>query len=43
VRRSWSNTGGRITVDDVSKIREKYKARQKPFTMDELEPPIKTN
>ncbi|MEJ7741028.1 MAG: c-type cytochrome [Chitinophagaceae bacterium] len=36
VRQSWSNNAEKINVGDITKIRDKYKARQKSFTMDEL-------
>ncbi|MGB4400022.1 MAG: c-type cytochrome [Daejeonella sp.] len=36
IRVSWSNKGDRIQTGDVTSIRSKYKGRQKPFTMEEL-------
>ncbi|MDB4925906.1 c-type cytochrome [Mucilaginibacter sp.] len=43
VRHAWNNNGSRIIVDDVSNIRNKYSKREKSFTMDELDPSLKTN
>ncbi len=36
IRNSWSNKGDRILPKDVTDIRNKFKGRQKPFTMGEL-------
>jgi len=36
IRNSWSNKAGKITTNDIGNIRNKYKDRDKPFTMDEL-------
>lgn len=36
IRNSWSNKGDRILRKDVTEIRNKFKGRQKPFTMEEL-------
>ncbi|TKK72079.1 c-type cytochrome [Ilyomonas limi] len=36
VRNAWNNKAEKITAADVSAIREKYKDRQKTFTMEEL-------
>ncbi len=36
IRNSWSNHGSKITVDDVKTIRNKFKGRQKSFTIKEL-------
>ena len=36
IRNSWSNKGDRILPKDVDDTRNKFKGRQKPFTMDEL-------
>ncbi|MDB5032112.1 c-type cytochrome [Mucilaginibacter sp.] len=43
VRHAWNNNGSRVIVDDVSNIRNKYSKREKSFTMDELDPSLKTN
>ena len=36
IRNSWGNKGDKITADDVKDVRNKYKNREKNFTMDEL-------
>ncbi len=36
IRRSWSNKAEKITGNDVTKMRDRFKDRQKPFTMEEL-------
>jgi mono/diheme cytochrome c family protein len=36
VRNSWSNKAEKISGEDIRKIRAKFKDRQKPFTMTEL-------
>ena len=36
VRNSWNNKAEKISAADISQIRDKYKDRQKTFTMDEL-------
>ena len=36
IRNSWSNKAGKIVVDDVKKVRNKYAGRQNAFTIDEL-------
>jgi mono/diheme cytochrome c family protein/glucose/arabinose dehydrogenase len=36
VRNAWSNKGSKINAADVNYIRNKYKGREKAFTMDEL-------
>ncbi|SEM43831.1 Cytochrome c, mono-and diheme variants [bacterium A37T11] len=36
IRHSWSNQGAPISKEQVAKIREKYKGRKNPFTVDEL-------
>lgn len=36
IRNSWSNKGDGILTKDVTDIRNKFKGRQKPFTMEEL-------
>ncbi|HEY4289568.1 MAG TPA: c-type cytochrome [Puia sp.] len=37
IRSSWNNKAGGINAADIGPIREKYKDRQKPFTMEELD------
>ncbi|MBS1669296.1 MAG: c-type cytochrome [Bacteroidetes bacterium] len=36
VRNSWANQAGSVTVKEVNQVRNKFKGRQKPFTMEEL-------
>ena len=36
IRNSWSNKAQKISTDDIGNARKKYKDRQKPFTMEEL-------
>ena len=36
IRNSWSNKGDKVQPNDVTEIRNKFKGRQKPFTMEEL-------
>lgn len=36
IRNSWNNKGDLIQPGDVKEIRDKFKDRQKPFTMEEL-------
>lgn len=36
VRQSWGNNAEKIATGDVTRVREKYKGRQKSFTMEEL-------
>jgi mono/diheme cytochrome c family protein/glucose/arabinose dehydrogenase len=36
IRNSWNNKGDRIAPKDVTDIRNRFKGRQKPFTMGEL-------
>ncbi|HEY0244931.1 MAG TPA: c-type cytochrome [Mucilaginibacter sp.] len=43
VRRSWQNTGDKVNTADVTNTRKKLAGRQKSFTMDELDPSLKTN
>jgi len=43
VRRSWQNTGDRVSAGNVKTIRTKLADRQKSFTMDELDPSSKFN
>lgn len=36
IRNSWNNKGEKVDIKDVTSIRNKFKGRQKPFTMVEL-------
>ena len=36
IRKSWSNKAEKVNMNDVTDIRNKFKERQKPFTMEEL-------
>ena len=36
IRNSWSNKAPKITIKDVTNIRNKFRGRQKSFTIDEL-------
>lgn len=36
IRQSWSNNADPVSPADVTKVRKKYKGRQKAFTMEEL-------
>lgn len=36
IRNCWSNQGSKVTDKDIQEIRKKYKGRQKPFTIEEL-------
>lgn len=36
IRNSWSNKGEKVRTEEVTAIRNKFKGRQKPFTMGEL-------
>ena len=36
LRKSWQNNADKVTIEDVQKVRQKYKDRQKSFTADEL-------
>ncbi len=36
IRNSWSNKGDKLQPKNVTEIRNKFKGRQKPFTMEEL-------
>ena len=36
IRRSWQNNASKVTEEDVAKIRQMFKAREKAFTIDEL-------
>jgi mono/diheme cytochrome c family protein len=36
IRRSWQNNGNKVTEEDVAKIRQMFKGREKAFTIDEL-------
>ncbi len=35
-RTHWGNTGAKVTVADVARVRQLVKARKTPFTMDDL-------
>lgn len=37
IRASWENNAGKVSIDDVVKIRNRYKDREKAFTIAELE------
>ncbi|MEO6135306.1 MAG: cytochrome c, partial [Ginsengibacter sp.] len=39
IRNSWGNKAEKISADDITNIRKKYKNRQTPFTIKELEKP----
>ncbi|WP_343674808.1 c-type cytochrome [Chitinophaga sp.] len=36
IRNCWSNQAAKVTEKDIQEVRKKYKGRQKPFTMEEL-------
>jgi len=36
IRNCWSNQGSKVTDKDIQEVRKKYKGRQKPFTIEEL-------
>ncbi|SFW26392.1 DUF7133 domain-containing protein [Chitinophaga sancti] len=36
IRNCWSNQGSKVTDKDIQEVRKKYKGRQKPFTIAEL-------
>jgi mono/diheme cytochrome c family protein/glucose/arabinose dehydrogenase len=36
IRNAWNNKAGKIDATDIGNIRKKFKDRQKPFTMEEL-------
>jgi hypothetical protein len=36
IRNSWSNKAPKIAIKDVTSIRNKFKGRQKSFTVEEL-------
>jgi len=36
IRNSWNNKADRIAPGEINNIRNKFKARQRPFTMEEL-------
>jgi mono/diheme cytochrome c family protein len=36
IRNSWSNEAGKVTDEDIGRIRQQYKGRQKAFTAGEL-------
>ncbi|TKC57547.1 dehydrogenase [Pedobacter hiemivivus] len=37
IRGSWQNNAGKVSIDEVSKVRKRYKGREKAFTIEELE------
>lgn len=37
IRGSWENNAGKVSIDEVSKVRKRYKNREKAFTIEELE------
>lgn len=37
IRNGWENNATRVSDEEVSKVRDEFKGRQKPFTMQELE------
>jgi len=37
IRSSWQNNAGKVDVKDVVSVRQKFKSRQKAFTVEELE------
>lgn len=37
IRSSWQNNAGNVTADEVSKIRKRFKGRERAFTIEELE------
>lgn len=37
IRGSWQNNAGKVTSDEVSQVRKRYKGREKAFTVAELE------
>jgi mono/diheme cytochrome c family protein len=37
IRRAWNNNGDNVGIDDVKKVRERFKGRQKNFTVEELD------
>ena len=36
IRKAWNNESDKVSVEEIKKIRTKYKGRQKPFTAAEL-------
>nr|WP_121272401.1 c-type cytochrome [Pedobacter schmidteae] len=36
IRGSWQNNSGKVTIDEVERVRKKYKGREKAFTIEEL-------
>lgn len=37
IRGSWQNNAGKVSIDEVSKVRKRFKGREKAFTVAELE------
>ena len=37
IRGSWQNNAGEVTADEVTKIRKRFKSRERAFTIEELE------
>jgi mono/diheme cytochrome c family protein/glucose/arabinose dehydrogenase len=37
IRGSWENNAGKVSIDEVDKVRKRYKDREKAFTIEELE------
>lgn len=37
IRGSWQNNAGKISIDEVAKVRKRYTGREKAFTIEELE------
>lgn len=36
IRNSWNNNGEKVSAADITRVRQKFKGRQKAFTMEEL-------
>ncbi|WP_246858749.1 c-type cytochrome [Chitinophaga sp. XS-30] len=36
IRNAWGNKAGRVTEQDILKVKQQHKGREKPFTMEEL-------
>ncbi|MNF02001.1 hypothetical protein D3C80_2010920 [compost metagenome] len=37
IRGSWQNNAAKVSVEEVTKVRSRFKGRDKPFTITELE------
>ena len=37
IRNSWNNRADKVTGNEVNQVRQKYRDRQKPFTVQELQ------